>query len=391
MYKTLAVAVIGTFLILSSCNNRKERLQSENIATEYMRSISIQMENEDEEYKNLGDILNTVSYVQLVDTPLLTQIKDIHIYDDKIYVWDKMSGIICYSMNGDVVYNIDAKGGGPGEYSEIEAFTINPDKNELVIYDNFRISLLYYSLENGHYLRTEKFSKPNPSEIVYFDSVYFYNNRNHLNYRNDSLLHYSLLVSVDGLSMDQRYFPHDEAEEEYIFSPSLYTFYDNDSLLLYCRNFDNIVYQLNKDGLKARYELNLPNPLPVSQIEQKRDEMELIRSGYSFGISNVYECDDILYFRFLKAEFIMATLYDLAEDKQICCSRGMRDNPTSKIPLFDTINGVYKGHFYGILTPGFIDYMTSEYPGEYPEIFKKYDAQLDNPIIAFYKVNRKSK
>lgn len=388
MFKALTIVVCCLFLLAcSNKGNRPLELQSEKIVIRDLCTIPVQIENDS--YDHLEDILHTVSYVQLAPEPLLSGIKDIHIYNEKIYIWDATSRLFCYDMQGNVIYQIDAQGGGPGEYIGLNAFAINTDKKELVIYDNLKLSLLYYSLDNGEYLRTEKLNKPNPTEMVYADGTYFYNNRNHRNYPNDSILHHSLLASTNGLDIEQYYFHHDDDEEQYVFSPSSQTFYDNSSHYYYCRNFDNIVYQLGKDSLKACYKIELPNPLPLSEIKSRRNEMELIKSGYSFGITSVYECDSILYFRFIKDRYIMATLYDLAKNKQICCAKSIGDMPTSQTPIFDVINGVYKGCFYSVLTPDFIDYTITEKPGKYPEVFHEYDAQLGNPVIAFYQVNRK--
>lgn len=386
-----SLLIIISAILMTSCTGTSQKEETHNINSpciaDKSRSIPIYVNGEDT-FKKLDEYLIATSYIKLAPEPLLANIKGIRIYNERIYVWDRSNQLVCYDMQGKMIYRINSIGNGPGEYSEINAFTINPDKAEFVIYDNSRISLLYYSLIDGKYLRTEPFSKPNPSEIAYFDHVFFYNNRNHWSYPDDSLLHYSLLVSPDGLKMNQHYFPHNEAEEKYIFSPSMQTFYDNEKSLYYCRNFDNIVYQLGKDSLIARYRIDLPNPLPFSKIEERANEQELIKSGYAFGISNVYECDSLLYFRFLKDGYFMAALYDLAKDKQICCVKTMQeeDNIKPTLPIFDIINGVYKGKFFGVLSPGYIDYSVSKHPEKFPELFQQYDAQSDNPVIGFYEV-----
>ena len=297
--------IVGMTL-LASCNrpaaNKKESIYHTSIPqviTDQVQCIPVHTDGD--YFNHVEDYLRTVSYVKLASEPLLTRINDIHIVNEKIYVWDQADQIVCYDMQGNMIFRIHGVGNGPGEYSGIHAFALNPDQAEVVIYDNMRISLHYYSMLNGKYLRTESFPKPNPSEMAFFDGVYFYNNRDHRNYPNDNSLHYSLLVSADGLKMDKNYFPHNDAEEKYIFSPSLQTFYDNDTTLYYCKNFDNTVYQLGKDSIKARYRIDLPNPLPFSKIEERANEWKLIKSDYAFGISNVYECESLLYFRFFKS------------------------------------------------------------------------------------------
>lgn len=389
-YIISGVLLFAGIFLFAACHTadkkEKARNNAPSIITDKMQTISVCIDGNDF-FNHIEEYLHTISYVKLAPVPLLAHIKDIHIVDEKIYVWDQTHQIVCYDMQGNAEFRICNIGNGPGEYTEIHAFAIDSYKGELVIYDNLRASLHYYSARDGRHLRSEKFSKPNPSEIAFFDHTFFYNNRNHRNYPTDSTLHHSLLASADGLRIDKSYFPHNKAEEEYIFSPSAQTFYDNGTFLYYCKNFDNTVYQLQKDSIIARYRIDLPNPLPFSKIKEKADEWELIRSDYSFGISNVYECDSLLYFRFHKNGYIMATLYDLAKEKQICCVKAMQNRPSPSVPLIDIINGVYKGRFYGILHPEFIEYNVSKQPRSYPDILQQYNPQSDNPMIAFYGVN----
>lgn len=218
------------------------------------------------------------------------------------------------------------------------------------------------------------------------DGVYFYDNRYHSNYPNDSTLHYSLLVSKDGVNIGQHYFAHEDAESQYHFSPSPQTFSYNDSSIYYCRNFDNIVYQLNSKSLNSIYRINLPNPLPYSKIENKTNEWELIKSDYSLGLDNIYRCGKLLHFQFSKDGYLISTLYDLSAKKQIYCGRKMEDKTIDSVPVFRLIDGVYKDAFFGVLSPESIDYAQSKNRDKLPEIFRQYNPETDNPIIAFYEV-----
>ena len=64
----------------------------------------------------------------------------------------------------------------------------------------------------------------------------------------------------------------------------------------------------------------------------------------------------------------------------------MTDKVGKSVPIFQLIDGVYKGLFWGVFTPETIGYALSKEPKDYPDIFRKYDPDTDNPIIAFYKV-----
>ena len=306
----------------------------ESIATENLQTIAVEVEDFD--FEKLGNFLEATSYIQLAAEPLLTSIQEVQIKNEKIYVHDRLSRIICYDMQGNVIYIIDAKGAGPGEYTNVNAFVVNEQNRELVIFDNFRQSLLYYDADNGAYIKMQKLEKPDPTAMASLRGVYYYDNRYHNNYANDTTLYYSLLISKDGTRMGQRYFPHNEAESSYHFTPGQ-PFSYNDSVLYYCKAFDSVVYELSPEGLKAR--------------------------------------------------FLQLGLYDLAQKKQIYCGKRLTDKVGKSVPVFRLIDGVYKGKFWGIITPETVDYALSEEPNkDYPDIIRNYNPDTDNPIIAFYNV-----
>lgn len=384
LYYTLTLLVCFCF----SCQDKQKQTKLQNtqeISTQNVKTIIVETESKD--FEKLGNYLKATSYVQLASEPLVSDITEIQIKNDRIYLQDKLNRIICYDMQGNVIFQIDAVGNGPGEYVNINAFAVNEKNRELVIYDNLRSMLLYYNSDNGKYFKTEKFPKPNPSAMASTDGVYYYDNQHHNNYPNDSILHYSLFVSRNGIDMEQHYFPHNQAEADYHFQVTPYPFSYNNASVYYCKNFDNIVYELSPSGLKALYEIKLPNPLPFAKIKEKANEQELIKSEYSFGIESIYQCENLLYFQFTQNGHIQFVLYDLSTQKQIYCGRKMEDKTGKNIPIHRLICGTYDNHFWGYLTPEAIDWTLSNEPNkEYPELLRNYNSDTDNPIIVFYEV-----
>lgn len=135
--------------------------------------------------------------------------------------------------------------------------------------------------------------------------------------------------------MDRHYFPHNDAESSYRFRPTRQPFSYNDSVLYYCRNFDNVIYELNPDSLKALYKIMLPDPLPFSKIENKINGWELVKSKYSLGLESIYKCNNLLYFQFSKDGFLQSALYDLIQEKQIYCGKRLTDKVGKSVPIFN--------------------------------------------------------
>lgn len=158
---------------------------------------------------------------------------------------------------------------------------------------------------------------------------------------------------------------------------------------------DSVFKHLGQILYTSKYIQLVSEPLlaPIEKIQMLNDGIfkqflspkKLIASDYSFFISDIFECEGILFFRYFKDKYSMVALYDTSAKKLIYSGKRMEDNSDSCIPLFNSIDGVYKNNFIGILTPEFIEYYKGKDPHKYSE-FKTYNAANDNPIIAFYKV-----
>ena len=384
MKGTLNLYWIFMFLCLSACQGNRKYVPNlpDDISVDSMKTIDVKIS--DKVYDHLDQWLEADKYIKLPSDPLIAEIRDIHIENDRIFVHDKLHQMACYDINGNFLWKIDALGAGPGEYVGINDFMVKKKKKEIVLYDNLGQKLLYYSIQNGEFIRSKRLREPNPTDMAYKDGTYFYDNRFHNNYPEEESLHYSLLTSHDGIHVVQGFFNHDENETAIRLSAPK-KFYYSDSLLLYCRDFDNKVFQISEDGIKARYQINLPDPLPSSYIEKGVLDREMLERDYSSWLCNIYECGRLLYFCYSYGDAFMVSLYDLYKHELIYSGRRMEGQPDSKLPLYLQIDGVYKGQFFGILTPEFIDWVNQDQEGKYyPDILKGFNSEEDNPVIVFF-------
>lgn len=295
MKGTLNLYWIFMLLCLSACQGNRKYVPNlpDDISVDSMKTIDVKIS--DKVYDHLDQWLEADKYIKLPSDPLIAEIRDIHIENDRIFVHDKLHQMVCYDINGKFLWKINALGAGPGEYVGINDFMVNPDEEEIILYDNLGQKLLYYSIQNGEFIRSERLREPNPTDMAYKDGTYFYDNRFHNNYPEEESLHYSLLTSHDGIHVVQGFFNHDENETAIRLSAPK-KFYYSDSLLLYCRDFDNKVFQISEDGIKVRYQFNLPDPLPSSYIEKGVLDREMLERDYSSWLCNIYECGRLLYF-----------------------------------------------------------------------------------------------
>lgn len=106
-----------------------------------------------EEYLDLSEILqDSIEIIPLETTEqcLISEIKQIELYKDKIYVSDKGNAkIFVFTATGHYLNSLGKQGMGPGEYSRLGNFTFKSDS--ILIQDLYRNKYIAYDLyTNSH-------------------------------------------------------------------------------------------------------------------------------------------------------------------------------------------------------------------------------------------------
>jgi len=72
---------------------------------------------------------------------LIGSVTDMQVYDEKIYIFDKMSAqsLLQFDLNGKFIRKIADRGKGPGEYLNLSDFTIDKKNSELYLLDNNKL------------------------------------------------------------------------------------------------------------------------------------------------------------------------------------------------------------------------------------------------------------
>lgn len=345
---------------------------------------TFQVQTGDDSCDKLGDLLELDRYTVLAQEPLLGDIRRILINDDRIYLLDNTPQIVCYDLDGRVNFRIVSQGNGPQEFGYLLDFSIDPDSMQLVAYDNRRGSLVRYDMATGRYCSETPVESISAMGIAYANGRIYYDNADHHSYPGRKEMHYYLLESSDGNRIEHRYFPHD-AVAEYDFNlGNGHPFFYNDGQVYYNNRFDKTVYILEPGGPRPVYEINLPNPVPLSEIGSKIDALDLIGSDYSSGMSDIFRCGDILYFWFTRRGRVHSGFYRTASREPVYCGYRMDNKPTRKLPFLSLMRGVYKNRFFAVVQPDVIIRQRDSAPDVFPGDLQQL-SEMDNPVIAFYK------
>lgn len=361
--------------------------QTQPIFVENADVRSIKVEIADTSFIHVDGLLETDRYVALSPAIPLGAIKRILVEDERIYVLDNEPKIICYNFEGKPLYQIASRGSGPKEFSDIIDFVVNSSENQLTLYDSGKRRLVHYDLANGAYKSDLKMTTA-PLGMAFINDVYYFHNPYNYNYPKEKELWYSLLYSFKGNTVEGKFFPHNKIISDYHFSGSNeYPFYYNDSVLLYNKLFDNMVYKLGNGQVEPVYSIELPDPVSLDLIEDKIKPIDLIEGPYSSCLQDLYQCDSVLYFTFTYQKFWIQTFYDLKNDKTIYCGRRIFNDPTKDLLAYYPIRGKYKNSFFSIIPAGSIQEKIGMDSTFFPDDLKKLTIE-DNPVIMFYKVKK---
>lgn len=109
------------------------------------------------------------------DRALLNYIRKAEVCDDLLFVFDLTvaNAIFVFDKQGRFIRNIGSKGPGPGEYSHLVNFTLDPDNKKVILWDHYKGEFLQYNF-TGEYLGSFYMNGvPSPAHIQYINgSVY---------------------------------------------------------------------------------------------------------------------------------------------------------------------------------------------------------------------------
>lgn len=358
-----------------SCGHRNQTEQKMDIS--FVKRIKIDKISKDE----IQDMMILDSYIPLSNDYPLGRVERVIIHKERIYILDSEPKIICFNMQGKVLFKIDSRGGGPTEYQNIKDFAIDGNSKRIVAFDNEMRKLFFYELNTGNHISSISTLFMAPTEIgVVDDSFFFKNMDTRFDVQKEHMFY--LLYSKEGKQIDKTFLPHDAVAD---FNFDLNSFFYNDRNLLFVRPFDNTVYVLGKEQITPVFKILLPNPLPMKKIEEKMNHFEIPTSGYAYGVGDVYITDETLHFTFSKDGYVVSVFFDLISGDLLYSGNRVLANSRKQLPFYSLINGVYKKKFFALVSASSIVERRTNHPELFPKDLSKIKED-DNDILAFFSI-----
>ena len=104
------------------------------------------------------DMVKSIDYIKLGSSEPIGVIDKMIVTKDKIYILDCHTAqqIFVFDKTGNLLFRIKNKGRGPKEYLSVADMQVDTIRNEILVNDALARSYLYYSTDDGTFLRREK-------------------------------------------------------------------------------------------------------------------------------------------------------------------------------------------------------------------------------------------
>ena len=104
------------------------------------------------------DMVKSIDYIKLDSSGPIGVIDKMIVTNDKIFIMDSFAAqqIFVFDKTGKLLFRIKNKGRGPKEYISIWDMQVDTIRNEILVNDALARSYLYFSTDDGTFLRREK-------------------------------------------------------------------------------------------------------------------------------------------------------------------------------------------------------------------------------------------
>lgn len=267
MKKILYYSVL---LLLSSCQFTNQKFSNFSIPVGLNDAIIVPIDSSfvkkiivpsPENSISSSEVITDVKYIPLETTPeaLIGYYNKILVYKNLIYIMDYLSAeaVFIYTMEGKFIKKIGNKGGGPEEFYLLYGMSIDRNKDNLVIYDNRKRKMMYYTL-TGYFIKSidvpYRFS--GQYEILPSGRMLSITSKSDGNFHLDNYDDYRLIYT-DSLGSIQKFgFKYNDNIDLSVAWSKL--FYCDNELLCYPQ-FQNSIYSVSDTLIREKYRIDCGN------------------------------------------------------------------------------------------------------------------------------------
>lgn len=375
--------IIAILFVFQACSKPKP------ISRQGLKYVDIQVDVYSERIISESQIKdNYIVKLETNDECLIGDIRKLSVENDRIFILDSdvSQKLFVFNKTGKYLFSIGQKGQGPGEYYSINDFFIDKDDRRIIIYDANLRNLHYYDWD-GQYVKTHSFSGKWLFACCPIDSNLFA-----LDFNKKALANKYHLEFVDVNNDVQAAFKPLEMDYELANNFHIAFYRGIDNKVLYVPTRCDTIFDISNGVLSGGYYVDFgANKVPIDRHKKlkKRDQViDLLNSKYCYGIKNVLETSNMLYFDFSFGSNGFPLFYD--RNSKLTYS-GLLYFPLPKAVDSDNyFVGFYESYVVNqiVSSPDSYDYNVN-WRKSIGETSWKVVEQMkpsDNPLLLFYKI-----
>ena len=253
--------------------------------------------------------------LETTDESVFGDISKLLVADDRIFILDGQvaQGLFVFDMQGNFLFNVGRRGGGPGEFYSINDFFLDTLNRSISIYDANMRKLYYYDW-TGKYTHTHDFSKlwlfaccPLDSKTFALDftKTALFANRFHL-----------LLVDDD----NEAFFRYKPLEMDYGLANNFHiAFYSGHNKTYYVPTLCDTIFEIDTTGIVGGIHIDfgksmLPHDF-LKDVRHSEHAKKLLSSRYCYGVKDISETTDMLSFIYHYGDHKSVAFYDKKSQK----------------------------------------------------------------------------
>ena len=309
MKRAVILGFLGLLLQLIGCNQRASKIYDAD-------SIKITVDSENYQEKiYYSQLFDSVKYILLenCDHCLIGNIDKITFYGNRFYILDSKQNILfAFSDTGKLLWKIDKRGNGPGEYLYIRDFDLTD--NSLYLFDPRR-NILEYDL-SGNFIKNYPVNNIFGTSILVNNALFYFNTCNNPSGEGD----YHLLI-MDNYGQN---FNNGIPITQKNLIGKCVTFNQRNSFLRYHDKirffmpFSTKVFSIKEDSISIQYDFDFKDKnIPEKFFDHNTYEDLKNNSSYAYGLNSFWENNSYLSFIINFNSNTWDVLYSKTENKFI--------------------------------------------------------------------------
>lgn len=293
------IILLSVLLFVSCTRNKSEKadtnVQNSELYTIPVTDLKFQMD--------VSPYIKNIKYVKLemTDESMIGDICSMEAFDDKLYIFDDVTrSVYVFSIEGYFLFTLNKVGQGPGEYTQIDFFSLDRNERQMIVADLVSYNILRYDLD-GNFVSKQKIN-------YWLDGIYPIEDKSFIaltNYRNNSekIENQHNILFLDSMSnITCGYFPYpskDISKLRFPISSGNAGFYYGGNICNYFNRLQDTVYSVSNNTLTPKYvfdfgDKKFDQSYWTKDINILKDYIE--REEY-LSLSRMNETDDYVFYR----------------------------------------------------------------------------------------------